>query len=180
MANFRSQFVNVSGLYKLIRENPENEYIERSFRGRESPENPLPMLHITRGKFYFLKMTEEGKIIASASVVPHKKGESSCYEEQDTLCLTQVSVHPDCRGQGLAKSLLGSVFGLASRTGGIVMTLTGFEPDGQKYLAPILPKIHEHFPDVPVLYNGAEEPITGKEPYVLTRQGFGDLLPQIK
>lgn len=166
MADSKNVYVDSKGLLSIVQGDLRNEYILYSGRGGESAENPLPMLTYREHGKYFLKVSDDGLVVAAASFYPYAKGADKRYPHDDSMYLSQVSVHKDHRKNGYAKDLLNSVFALASKTNS-VLRLSDFKPDGRKYLAPILPNIHHRYPDAKVLYDGELEPVTGKDRYKL-------------
>ncbi len=159
-------FLSSKGLNDIVRGDLRNEYVMYTGRGAESDNNPLPMLTYRKPAKYFLKFDESGLIIAAATLYPYAKGTDERYPDADFMYLSQVGVRREHRGKGYAKRLLGSVFMLAARTDS-VLVMSSFEPDGRKYLAPVLPVLHKDYPTVKVVYDGMKTSVTGEKDYKL-------------
>jgi hypothetical protein len=86
-------FSDATGLELVARSDPRNAYIMRSGRGPESSDNPLPMLIYRPHGKYFLKVAEDGLVIAAASVYPYEKGKDSRCPDDNSLYLSQIGVH---------------------------------------------------------------------------------------
>lgn len=177
MTELKNIYVDSAGLLALIKGDRRNEYPLRWGRGGESDENPLPMLNYNWAGKYFLKIDDDGLIVAAATMYPYAKGVDDRYLDADSIYLSQVGVHKDHRHRGYAKNLLNSVFSLAAKTDS-VLRISGFMPDGRKYLAPLLPVMHTKYPQAKVLYDGETVPVTGEMKYKLQLEwGEPQILP---
>jgi GNAT superfamily N-acetyltransferase len=117
-----------------------------------------------RREKHFLILEDERKIIAAGSVRNNPKDESE-------LWLTHVSVDPEYKNHGNGTAILRDIFNYAVQTGQMLAP-SAFQPEGYLYLAPVMARLHQQFPDLKVIYKeaiGGTEPVTGAEPYELVK-----------
>ena len=66
-----------------------------------------------------------------------------------TLCLSAMGSHIDYRNRGVATGLTEALFDHARKLR-INISVTAYEPDGRKWLRPVIWKTQERYPDVQV------------------------------
>jgi len=162
MEHIRDSFVTEKGLLNFAARHEDNSFLH----SRKEKDRPLAHIFHRADMSYFLKLDENDRIVAAAAI---RYYESLADYKQPVLWLSQISVRPECRNKKLGTSLLQRIFEHAER-GKFALRMTPFETDGEKYLAPIIPRLHRDFPTVKILYESHDTPIDGTRTYEIINE----------
>lgn len=163
MSAFQTYFaVNVTTLRDLVAAHEENAFIlDEHNNAYMYEEAPLPFLFALDDARYFLRVDDEGVIVASVTTIPRDPGACSPVLEMRAVC-----VRPEQYHKGHATRLLSAAFQYAA-TEQLHMAVTPFEPMGRLYLTRLMPRLHMQHPQIKILYSGNTDPVGGEKPYSL-------------
>lgn len=119
-------------------------------------------------RLYVVACTGEGKIIAAATLMPslHVPG---------ALAIAQISVDPQHKNNGHGRRLLATIFDYAAARN-TPLRATTFEPEGWRYLAPVMARLHRQYPNLRIFYADCDPYcLTGEHSYKLVEHGLGGL-----
>ena len=159
-----SQIQGPATLDEFLRAIAQSQKNNHLLQRTHEPTDPLPDIYTTppllnyKKPSYFYIQQSDGEIIAAAScllVARHKKMEISA-----------ICVHPLHQDQGYGGALLWTVMQHAC-TNKLSLHIPIFTEKGKNYLAPLVPQLHRHVPDLKIRFGDSTNTIRGHKPYRL-------------
>jgi hypothetical protein len=134
--------------------------------------SPLSLLNPYEPRLHHHVILREKTILAGASVLRYNEPNYTANKSYHHLMA--IDVRPTCRGEGLARCLLKSVFGKAMEARS-VLELSEFTEDGKSRVLPLIARLHhQNFTGLEVFYTWASQTIDGSGPYSVEIQGAYD------